>query len=128
MSGTTANDTHTLNCSHCLDRTSEKHIFENGTCTVCHAGASVSTVSIYLPEKIGDKYTDGHYASTPSTQQLVTGTTLELPSPPVAYLSNGVIFAGWAEGTPADLGITSYWKDDGETVLTQAHPTLSRQT
>lgn len=123
INGTGATGTHKLNCSHCLLRTESKHTFdENNICTVCKAGASVSTVSIYLPEKIGNSYTDGHYGSTPSTQQLVTGTTFNLPSPPVNYLPNGIIFAGWAEGTPTDLHIDSYWKGENETVLAPGSP------
>ena len=89
----------------------------DGICTVCGASGSVSTVSIYLPEAIDGHYTDGHYASEPRVQQFATGTVINLPAPPVSYLPNGVTFAGWAVGTPTELGITSYWKAEDETVL-----------
>ena len=118
INGTDANGTHTLRCTHCLDRTEEKHTFEGGVCTVCGVGGAISTVSIYLPEREGDTYTDGHYATEPRTQQLVTGTTISMPAPPVTYLPNGVKFAGWAVGTPTGLGITSFWKGDDEQVVT----------
>ena len=116
VSGTTANDTHKLNCTHCLDRTEEKHNFVNNECTVCGVSSSVSTVSIYLPEAVDGTYTEGRYASTPHTEKVITGTTISLPAPPVTYLPNGVEFAGWAVGTPTDLHITRYWKEDGETI------------
>ena len=117
VNGTTANGTHTMHCTYCKYSPTERHTFVNGTCSVCHVSGSTSTVSIYLPEKVGDSYTDGHYASTPRTQTLVTGSTFDLPAPPVTYLPSGVIFAGWRVGTPDGLGITSYWMDDNEQVL-----------
>lgn len=122
VSGTTANDTHTLNCSHCLDRTTERHTFKDGSCTVCHVSGSINTISIYLPEAVDGIYTDGHYASTPRTEQLVTGSTFTLPSPPVSHLPSGVSFAGWCIGTPTGLGIKSYWVQSGETVLEPGTP------
>ena len=117
VNGTTANGTHTMHCTYCKYGPTETHTFVNGTCSVCHVSGSTSTVSIYLPEKVGDSYTDGHYASTPRTQTLVTGSTFDLPAPPVTYLPSGVIFAGWRVGTPDGLGITSYWVGDNEQVL-----------
>ena len=109
VNGTTASGTHTMHCSYCKYSPTGTHTFEDGICSVCHVSGSTSTVSIYLPERVGDGYTDGHYADTPRTQTLVTGSTFDLPAPPVRYLPSGVIFAGWRVGTPAALGITSYW-------------------
>ena len=110
VGGTTTSGTHTMHCSYCKYSPTETHTFEGGICTVCHVSGSISTVSIYLPERVGDGYTDGHYAATPrSTQTFVTGSTFDLPAPPVTYLPSGVIFAGWRVGTPTALGITSYW-------------------
>ena len=115
VSGPEATDTHTLAC---LDRTEEQHSFGNATtCTVCGVSGAVSTISIYLPEKEGDNYTDGHYGSSPVTLTFVKGNTIALPAPPVSHLPNGITFAGWAVGTPGSLGITSYWKGSDETVL-----------
>ena len=117
VSGTTANDKHTLNCSHCLDRSSDYHNFVNERCKVCGIKGSISTVSIYLPEAVNGTYTDGHYASNARIQQFVKGTTIELPSPPVTYLPDGVTFAGWRIGTPEELGIKSYWVGEDEIIL-----------
>ena len=116
VSGKTDTDTHSLQCRYCKGISEERHHFENGECTVCHVSGDISTVSIYLPEKVGDSYTDGHYGSTPTTQQqLITNSTFELPAPPVTYLPSGVTFAGWHVGTPE--GITSYWVGDDEQIL-----------
>lgn len=115
VSGTEIGDTHTMHCSYCKYSPTATHTFEDGICTVCHVSGSVSTVSIYLPEKVGESYTDGHYASEPRTQTLVTGSTFELPAPPVTYLPSGVMFAGWHEGTPD--GLTSYWIGANEPIL-----------
>ena len=114
---TIADQTHTMHCRYCTYSPTEEHTFVDGICTVCGASGSVCTVSIYLPEAVDGHYTDGHYASEPRVQQFATGTVINLPAPPVSYLPNGVTFAGWAVGTPTELGITSYWKADGETVL-----------
>ena len=112
-----ADNTHTMHCRYCTYSPTEEHTFVDGICTVCGASGSVSTVSIYLPEAVDGHYTDGHYASEPHVEQFATGTVISLPAPPVSYLPNGVTFAGWAVGTPTELGITSYWMADGETVL-----------
>ena len=114
---TIASDTHTMHCRYCTYRPTEEHTFVDGICSVCGASGSTCTVSIYLPEAVDGHYTDGHYASEPRVQQFAMGTVINLPAPPVSYLPNGVTFAGWAIGTPTELGITSYWKADGETVL-----------
>ncbi len=114
---TIASETHTMHCRYCTYSPTEEHTFVDGICTVCGANGSTCTVSIYLPEAIDGHYIDGHYASEPRVQQFATGTVINLPAPPVSYLPNGVTFAGWAVGTPTELGITSYWKADGETVL-----------
>lgn len=114
---TIASDTHTMHCRYCTYSPTEEHTFVDGICTVCGASGSTCTVSIYLPEAVDGHYTDGHYASEPRVQQFATGTVINLPAPPVSYLPNGVTFAGWAVGTPTELGITSYWKADDETVL-----------
>lgn len=118
INGTGADGKHKLNCSHCLLRTESTHTFDNGTCTVCGVSSSTSTVSIYLPEKDGESYTDGHYTSSPRTQTLITNSTISLPAPPITHLPNGVEFAGWAVGTPTGLGITSYWKGENESIIT----------
>ena len=117
INGNDANGTHTFKCSHCLSRPTDTHTFVNGTCTVCGAGASLCTISIYLPEMVDGTYVDGHYASEPRTQQLVINSAFTVPAPPVANLPNGVTFAGWAIGTPSSLGITSYWIGDDETTI-----------
>lgn len=117
--GTGNDGTHTFHCPHCIYAPTETHTFDdNHTCTVCGVNASTSTVSIYLPEKDGDSYTDGHYASVPRTQTLVTGSTFTLPAPPVTYLPSGVTFAGWRVGTPTSLNINSYWVEQNEVILT----------
>jgi hypothetical protein len=105
-----------------LDRTTEKHDFGNGgegaTCSVCGAKSAISTISIYLPEKVNGEYVDGHYGSTPSnTMNLITNSSYTFPAPPTDHLPNGVTFAGWAVGTPTSLGITSYWVGDNETII-----------
>ena len=117
VNGTNTDGKHTAHCSNCTYSKTEKHTFEDGTCTVCHVSGSVSTVSIYLPEEVNESYTDGHYASTPQTQTLVTGTTIKLPDPPVTYLPTGVTFEGWRVGTPEGLGITSYAVGANEQVI-----------
>ena len=117
VSGTTASGTHTMHCTYCKYSPTETHTFVNGTCSVCHVSGSTSTVSIYLPEAVNGSYTDGHYAGTPKTQTLVSGTNFELPAPPVTYLPSGITFAGWRIGTPDGLHISSYWTDESETVL-----------
>lgn len=114
---TIADLTHTMHCRYCTYSPTEEHTFVDGICTVCGASGSTCTVSIYLPEAVDGHYTDGHYASEPRVQQFATGTVINLPAPPVSYLPNGVTFAGWAVGTPTELGITSYWKAEDETVL-----------
>lgn len=116
VNGTDINGTHTMHCSHCsYNSKPETHTFENGTCTVCHVSGSTKTVRIYLPEEVDESYIDGHYASTPITQTLVTGSTFELPAPPDSYLPTGFIFAGWRVGTPE--GLTSYCVGENEQVL-----------
>lgn len=122
LSGATANDTHTLNCPNCLVRTESKHTFESGVCTVCKVSGDISTVSIYLPERVGDSYTDGHYATTPRTQKLVKGSNFNLPLAHITYLPSGVTFVGWRVGTPEELGITSYWDDGSEGLLAPGAP------
>ena len=117
VSDATVSGTHTMHCSYCKYSFTERHTFVDGICSVCHVSGSVSTISIYLPEKVGDSYADGHYADTPKTQTLVTGSSFELPAPPVSYLPSGVIFAGWLVGTPTELGITSYWMGENEPVF-----------
>lgn len=122
VSGITSNDTHTLRCSHCLDRSTEKHNFVDGTCTVCGVSTTIYTMNIYLPAAVDGGYTDGVYATEPLRQNVVAGT-VNLPSPNVTHLPNGVEFAGWAVGTPeevkARLGIDhmSFWIQSGENVL-----------
>lgn len=123
VSGTTDEDTHTLNCSHCLLRTTETHTFVSGKCTVCGVENSICTVSIYLPEAVGGHYTDGHYSATPRVEKVVKGSTITVPSPNVSYLPNGVYFGGWHVGTPdevkSELGLETmtYWKQENETVV-----------
>lgn len=122
VSGITSNDTHTRNCSHCLDRSTENHNFVDGTCTVCGVSTTIYTINIYLPAAVDGGYTDGVYATEPLRQNVVAGT-VNLPSPNVTHLPNGVEFAGWAVGTPeevkAHLGIDhmSFWIQSGEDVL-----------
>ena len=43
-------------------------------------------------------------------------------SPKFSYLPSGVTFAGWRVGTPASLGISSYWVQSSETVLAPGTP------
>ena len=116
VNGTDINGTHTMHCPHCsYTGQPERHTFENGVCTVCHVSGSVSTVSIYLPEKVDDSYIDGHYASESVIQALVTGSRFNLPAVPATYVPTGFIFAGWRVGTPE--GLTSYCVSENEQVL-----------
>ena len=116
VNGTTTNGTHTMHCPHCsYTGQPERHTFDNGVCTVCHVSGSVSVVSIYLPEKVGDSYIDGHYASESVIQALVTGSRFNLPAVPATYVPTGFIFAGWRVGTPE--GLTSYCVGENEQVL-----------
>lgn len=116
VNGTDINGTHTMHCPHCsYTGQPERHTFENGVCTVCHVSGSVSTVSIYLPEKVDDSYIDGHYASESVIQALVTGSRFNLPAVPATYVPTGFIFAGWRVGTPE--GLTSYCVGENEQVL-----------
>jgi hypothetical protein len=107
VSGNGTNDTHTFHCSHCLHTFTHQHTFDgNHVCTVCGVSASVSTASIYIPEYNSSTNTYG-YSSTPhSTQQLVTGSTFQLPAPPDNHIPAGVRFVGWRVGGPIELGLT----------------------
>jgi hypothetical protein len=103
-----------------LDRTTARHVFgEPGSpCSVCGVKSSISTISIYLPEKENGEYVNGHYGSTPSNSvNLITNSTYTFPAPPTEHLPNGVTFAGWAVGTPTSLDITSYWVGESETII-----------
>ena len=105
IDGTDVNGTHTLHCSHCLVSDTVTHTFENGECTVCHVHGDISTASVYIPEYNSSTNTYS-YSSTPhSTQQLVTGSTFQLPAPPSSHIPTGVRFVGWRVGSPAALGL-----------------------
>ncbi len=105
VNGTDANGTHTLHCTHCLHSPTHTHTFnENNVCTVCGVGASVSTVSVYMPVNNNGTYTYG--AEPLWTADLVTGSSFELPAPQASYLPAGVRFVGWRIGSPSELHLT----------------------
>lgn len=117
VSGSTANDTHTLHCSYCTYQPTSEHVFnETNICTVCGVGASTKKISIYLPD-LEDGYTDGKYAAS-IDQQFVEGASFELPAPPVSYEPMGLTFAGWLVGTPKG----TYFVADDEEILSAGTP------
>ena len=93
INGTTADGTHTLQCSHCLaGGTPETHDFVDGECTVCHVHGEICTVSVYTPQGEIIYYA---YGNTPRyTDTVVKGSTLELPEAALNYLPRGVRFVG----------------------------------
>ncbi len=107
----TINDayTHTAHCKYCANAfAAEPHTFVNDVCTLCGAGKTTYTVSIYLP--------DGEtYSTTPITYTMATGTVFNLPAAPDNNIPSNLEFAGWLVGTPPDM---SDIKTDGtETLL-----------
>ena len=107
----TINDayTHTAHCKYCANAfAAEPHTFVNDVCTLCGAGKTTYTVSIYLP--------DGEtYSTTPITYTMASGETFNLPAAPDNNIPSNLEFAGWLVGTPPDM---SDIKTDGtETLL-----------
>ena len=95
----TINDayTHTAHCKYCANAfAAEPHTFVNDVCTLCGAGKTTYTVSIYLP--------DGEiYSTTPITYTMASGETFNLPAPPDGNIPSDLEFAGWLVGTPPDM-------------------------
>ena len=95
----TINDayTHTAHCKYCANAfAAEPHTFVNDVCTLCGAGKTTYTVSIYLP--------DGEtYSTTPITYTMASGETFNLPAPPNGNIPSNLEFAGWLVGTPPDM-------------------------
>lgn len=114
VNGNTADGTHTMHCNYCLTSPTEKHTFnDNATCSVCGFRTELCTISIYVAE-------NGSYSNTPKeTYQVVKGTSLTLPAPPAENLPAGVTFAGWLEGTPTGLQLTSPTATEGETYISE---------
>ena len=122
VSGTTANDTHTIHCKYCTTSSSEKHDFdENGECGICHFKGTANTVTIYLPDANDDDTyaTDGVYKSY--TVDIVKGTSFTLPGSPQDL--QDMEFAGWLvttmEGTPS---FSSYKASETETLQAVGTP------
>lgn len=114
INGTDANDTHTLRCPHCLDRTEEKHTFEGGKCSVCGAAGSAFDVKVYLPNTSGSGY------GSPQTFNIAANKEFMLPSPPDENEPTGLAFAGWAKSEteePTTQILNDYKPLDGETLL-----------
>ena len=92
ISGTSATDTHTKHCNYCATAfEAEQHTFTDGKCSVCGVEATAYTVTIYYPQSA----TDNDYTSI--TYQMVPGTTLKMPAPPMVPAK--MEFAGWLVGT-----------------------------
>jgi len=101
VSGTTADDTHTMHCSYCSwPFEAEKHNFDSdGKCTVCGVEQQTYTVTICLPTT--GTTTDGDYDSSTSYQML-PNKTFNLPPAPTANTPATMEFAGWLVGTPSN--------------------------
>ena len=114
ISGTTDEDTHTLQCAYCLDHTTEQHSFHNGTCTVCGVGATAYAVRIYLPEDKGGGTYDGQ-TYTSQTTQMVPGSTFIMPPSPTTV--PGLEFMGWEVSSVTGDYESPYTSTDGGTIL-----------
>ena len=115
ISGTTASDTHTLECNYCMDHTTELHNFHNGTCTVCGVGATAYTVRIYLPKDLGGGTYDGQTYSS-QTMQMIPGSTFPMPPSPTTV--PGLEFKGWeVSSVTSDTYTSTYTSTDGGTIL-----------
>ena len=88
-------NTHTVHCALCTTTfDAEAHTWENEVCTLCGAGKTTYTVSIYLP--------DGNNYSSAATYTMATDAVFNLPAPPDANTPVGMEFAGWCQGVPAE--------------------------
>ena len=107
VSGTTVSDTHLKHCAYCTTAfEAETHTFSNGKCTVCGVEQTTYTVNIYYPASD----TDNNYTSL--EYQMVPGTKLKLPAPPL--MPAKMEFAGWLVDTHSN---GSFIADDSETLL-----------
>lgn len=111
INGTGANDTHTLRCPHCLDRTEGKHTFESGKCSVCGAAGSAFDVKVYLPNTSGSGY------GSPQTFNIAANKEFLLPSAPEDKEPAGMTFAGWVRSETAPTRLSAYTAYDDETLL-----------
>lgn len=112
INGTGDNDTHTLRCPHCLDRTETKHTFGlDGICTICGAVGSTYVVNIYLPNDIS---IDGNYFLAQKFY-ISADKTFELPEPPAEKTPANMVFAGWMQSDAA--GLTSYITTGSEQLM-----------
>ena len=109
ISGTTAEDTHTMQCKYCTTPfKAEKHNFVDGKCVVCGTVGTAYDVNIYLPKQGGK---DGEYDS-PEEYQVAAGAKYTLPVAPDDRTPEGLEFAGWLVAGPE--GLDTYVADPSE--------------